>query len=118
MLRQNTVNFGERPCHMTTSQYRECPGCGARLPVSDDAFADERYNASPECWQLYGEMTAYTMTRGYADFIHQLAIDAYALQHVGKHVRPIGNFFPLVTLYAAVEKGYTGRQAQHLHMLL
>ena len=103
---------------MVAQQYSICPGCGARLSVSDDAFADARYNASPECWQLYGEMTAYTVTRGYETFIHQLAIDAYAAQHFGKNVRPIGNFFPLITLCVAAEKGYTGRQAQHLHMLL
>lgn len=102
---------------MAMLQYRDCPGCGVRLLVSD-AFPDDRFNASPECWQLYGEMTAYTLTRGYEAFIHQVAIDAYAAQHFGKNVRPIGNFFPLITLYLVCEKGYTGRQAQHMHGLL
>jgi Family of unknown function (DUF5946) len=99
---------------MVTPQYRDCPGCGVRLPVSSETYPDGRYNASAECWQLYGELTAYTVTRGYETFIHQLAIDAYAAQHVGKNVRPIGVAFALITLYLACEKGYNGRQAQHM----
>lgn len=102
---------------MAALQYRECPGCGVRLPISD-AFADERYNASAECWQLYGELTAYTLSRGYGDFIHQLLVDAYGAQHVGKQTKPIGITFALIGLYLTYERGYTGRQVQHMHMLL
>ncbi len=45
-----------------TLMYRVCPGCGVRLPASD-AQPDGRYNASAECWQLYLELTAYTLAR-------------------------------------------------------
>jgi hypothetical protein len=102
---------------MTTPQYRACPGCGVRLPVSE-AAPDSRYNASAECWQLYGELAAYTVTRGYVEFIHQLVVDAYAAQHAGEDARPIGVAFALIGLYLACERGYTGRQVQHMHMLL
>lgn len=102
---------------MVTPAYSTCPGCGVRLPVSG-AYADERYNASAECWQLYGELTAYTVTRGYGDFIHQLAVDAYGAQHAREDSRPIGLAFALFGLYFAFEKGYSGRQVQHMHMLL
>lgn len=100
--------------------YRECPGCGVRLPISEDAFGDERYNASAECWQLYGELSAYTAERGYSSgaFIHQLAVDAYGAQHAGASGRPIGLAFALIGLYLACERGYSGKQVQHTHTLL
>jgi hypothetical protein len=102
---------------MTTPSYRTCPGCGVCLPVSE-AYADERYNASAECLQLYGELSAYTLTRGYTDFIHQLAVDAYAAQHSGAGMRPITTTFALVGLYLAYERGYSGRQVQDAHRRL
>ena len=102
---------------MPAPLYHDCPGCGVRLPATE-AQPDTRYNASAECWQLYGELTAYTVTRGYVGFIHQLAVDVYGAQHVGENARPIGVAFALIGLYLACEKGYSGRQVQHLHMLL
>lgn len=101
-------------------QYRACPGCGARLPLSEEAFGDERYNASPECWQLYGELTAYTVEQGYrsGDFIHQLAVDAYGAQHARESGRPIGLAFALIGLYLACERGFSGAQVQHMHLQL
>lgn len=102
---------------MTTPQYRDCPACGLSLPRSETA-PDTRYNASPECWQLYGELTAYTVTRGDLEFIHQHLVDAYAAQHVRDDGRPISAAFALIGLYLACERGYTGKQVQHMHMLL
>ncbi|MDQ6833677.1 MAG: DUF5946 family protein [Chloroflexota bacterium] len=102
---------------MVTPQYRVCPGCAARLPISE-AHADGRYNASPECRERYGELSAYTVTRGGAGFIHQLAVDTYGAQHVGEHVRPITVAFALIGLHLACERGYSGRQVQHMHTLL
>jgi len=102
---------------MVTPRGRECPGCGVRLPLSA-AHPDGRYNASAECWQLYGELCAYTLARGNIEFIHQLAVDAYGAQHAGEHGRPIGVAFALIGLYFACERSYSGRQVQHMHMLL
>lgn len=101
--------------------YSVCPGCGVRLPIIADAQPDARYNASAECWQLYGELTAYTLSRGDWDggtFIHQLAVDAYGAQHVRENSRPIGPAFALIGLYLTCERGYSGRQVQHMHTLL
>lgn len=100
--------------------YRECPGCGVRLPVSEEAFGDERYNASAECWQLYGELSAYTVEQGYSNgaFIHQMAVDAYGAQHAREYGSAIGLAFALIGLYLACERGYSGKQVQHMHMLL
>lgn len=94
-----------------------CPGCGLCLPTSD-ALLDPRVNASPDCWRLYGELTAYTVTRGDATFIHQHLVDAYAAQHAGGSSKPITGAFGLIGLYLACERGYNGRQVQHMHMLL
>lgn len=102
--------------------YTVCPGCGARLPISADAQPDPHYDASAECLQLYGELSAYTVTRGdWADageFIHQMLVDAYGAQHVTDNARPIGPAFALIGLYLTCERGYTGRQVQHMHTLL
>ncbi len=107
---------------MATPEQSLCPGCGVRLPIDADAQPDARYNASAECLRLYGELNAYTLSRGDWDgngvFIHQLAVDAYAAQHVGEHSRPIGPAFALIGLHLTCERGYTGRQVQHMHMLL
>ena len=96
---------------------RMCPGCGLRRPA-DPAAIPSPYDASAECWQLYGELVAYTVTRGDAAFIHQYAVDAYGAQHVGPRARPIGPAFALIGLYYFCERGYTGRQVQRMHMLL
>jgi len=102
---------------MITSLYRDCPGCGVHLPRLE-AHADGRYNASAECWQLYGEVSAYTLTRGGVEFIHQLAVDAYGAQHAGEDVKSITVAFALIGLYLAYERDYPGRQVQRVHMLL
>lgn len=108
--------------HPGKPEYSVCPGCGARLPINADAQPGARYNASAECWALYGELTAYTVARGDWDgageFIHQLAVDAYGAQHVRENARPIGPAFALIGLYLTCERGYTGRQVQHMHTLL
>jgi hypothetical protein len=96
---------------------RACPGCGVRLPVSD-AQPDERFHASAECLQMYAEVSAYTLTHGDSGFIHQLAVDVYRAQHIGERTSPIGVAFALIGLYFACECGYSGRQVQHMHMLL
>lgn len=94
-----------------------CPGCGVRLPA-DPAAIPSPWNASAECWALYGELSAWTVTRERGEFIHQHAVDAYGAQHVGPRSRPIGPAFTLLGLYYACERGYTGLQVQHMHMLL
>ncbi|HEY7127357.1 MAG TPA: DUF5946 family protein [Ktedonobacterales bacterium] len=94
-----------------------CPGCGVALASADHTL-DASYNASAACVQVYGELSAYTLTLGDAGFIHQFIVDTYAAQHVGPAVKPIRTAFSLIGLYLACERGYTGRQVQHAHMLL
>jgi hypothetical protein len=94
-----------------------CPGCGLILPSVEEQL-DDRYNASSACRQLYGELTAYTLSLLDADFIHQIAVDTYTAQHAGAVVKPIALTFALVGLYLAFEHNYTGKQVQKAHMLL
>lgn len=78
----------------------ECPGCGLKLP-NQNLDPDGRYNASGECFALYGELTAYNMMRANLTFIHQLAVDAYGAQHAGSTTKTIRTAFSLIGLCLA-----------------
>lgn len=61
-----------------------CPGCGLELPAEPGAGSHRYFNASPECWGVFGEVLA----EDYGDAMrfaatHQLSVDAYAAQHAG-----------------------------------
>ena len=68
--------------------------------------------------EAYHEVSAYTLTRGDATFIHQHVVDAWAAQQAHAGSKPIGVFFALVGLYLHVERGRTGREVQKAHMAL
>lgn len=95
-----------------------CPGCGASLASSAGQARHDRYNSLPECWELFGELSAYTLSHGDPRFIHQHAVDTWQLQHAMVSKSNIGIAFSLIGLYLALEKGYTGRQVQLAHMEL
>jgi hypothetical protein len=55
-----------------------CPGCGLRLLASGLPW-DPRRNASPECWQVCGEVQGFALNQlELARDLHQLTVDAYA----------------------------------------
>ncbi|HUA82913.1 MAG TPA: DUF5946 family protein [Bryobacteraceae bacterium] len=91
-----------------------CPGCGLELA---NRGAAERMNASQACWELYGELSAYTLARG-REFLHQLGVDAYQAQHAVASASGIGIAFSLIGLCMAVERGASGLQVQRAHMML
>lgn len=99
----------------STNRFVKCPGCGAELPDRQLPMSD-RYRASGECWELYGELTASNMERTDPFFFHQLCVDAYGAQHSGGPVKPVTTVFALVGLHLTVERGFTGRQVQKAHM--
>lgn len=92
-----------------------CPGCGLAIP-DHQCPPPDRFNASGECWQLFSDLSCFTVAGGDAEFIHQHAVDAYEAQHAGGITRNITVAFGLIGLYLALEKGYTGRQVQLAHM--
>ena len=62
------------------------------------------------------ELSAYTLTRGDAAFIHQHVVDAGTAQAATAETKPIAIAFALAGLYLHVEKGFTGRDVQLAHM--
>lgn len=94
-----------------------CPGCGLELP-GEGLVRDARYNASGECRRRFDDLSFWTLARRDAQFVHQYAVDAYAAQHARVSGPTISAAFPLVGLYLAVEKGWSGRQVQRTHQLL
>jgi uncharacterized protein DUF5946 len=65
------------------------------------------------------ELSYYTLAHGDPAFIHQHLVDAYGAQHVRRQSRStIGAAFALAGLYLAVERGFSGRQVQNMHMLM
>jgi len=64
------------------------------------------------------ELTYYTLAHGDRAFIHQHVVDAYGAQHVRSSASTIGAAFTLAGLYLAVERAFTGRQVQNMHMLM
>src|SRR5258708_19251825 len=64
----------------------------------------------------YHEVSAYTLGHGGPAFIHQHAVDSFAAQRAGEGTKPIGLTFALVGLYLHLERGFSGRQVQRVHM--
>lgn len=64
----------------------------------------------------YHELILYTLAHPSPEFIHQYVIDAFAAQHPSKHSKPITLWFALAGLYLHLEKGFTGKQVQMMHI--
>jgi hypothetical protein len=92
-----------------------CPGCGLILP-REHCDPPNHFNASGECWQLFSDLSWYTIAKQDTEFIHQHAVGSYETQHAGEPTRNITVAFGLIGLYLALEKGYTGKQVQRAHM--
>jgi hypothetical protein len=68
--------------------------------------------------ELWDELAFRTLARGDAEFQHQLIVDAFAAQEADENTKPITLVFALVGLYLHVERGFTGKQVQRVHMQL
>ncbi len=67
----------------------------------------------------FNELSFYTL--GHPDmiyFIHQHCVDAFQAQTADQNTKPIGLIFSLIGLYLFIEKGYSGRQVQQVHIKL
>jgi hypothetical protein len=96
-----------------------CPGCGLQLPASGLPW-DPRRNASPECWQLYGEVQGFALEHlKLVRDLHQLTVDAYAAQHAPRQaageVPPISVAYALVGLHLALDRGASGGEVRATH---
>lgn len=83
---------------------RACPGCSLELPVEPAAAYDGYFNASPECWRVFGEVVAteYLLP---AARTHQLTVDAYAAQHAGGPHPDKSVAVHLVGLHLVLQRG-------------
>jgi hypothetical protein len=72
----------------------------------------------PSELDLFHELAFYTLAHGDPAFIHQHAVDAFAVQTADSTTKPIAVVFGLVGLYLHVEKNFTGRHVQKTHMQL
>lgn len=64
----------------------------------------------------FDELALHTLSHPDPAFIHQNAVDAYGAQNADERTKPIAVAFALIGLYLAVEKNFTGRQVQRVHM--
>jgi hypothetical protein len=92
-----------------------CPGCGLARPASGAAL-NRKVNASPECWQVYGEVTGFELDHLVElGKLHQLTVDTYGAQHGGGQSSGLGLAYSLVGLFLALERGAGGDQVRALH---
>ena len=69
---------------MTVLQETVCPGCGLKMPAGQTTTFRSYYRTNAECWDLYTEVlgTEYSNAILFGQ-VHQLTVDAYAVQHAG-----------------------------------
>jgi uncharacterized protein DUF5946 len=96
-----------------------CPGCAVVLP--EVAGPSHPYmHASPACWATYGEVLARSYQDPQLRHVHQLLVDAYAVQHPGvpsrRAARSVG--IHLMTLCLVLERGADPREGPRLHKLM
>lgn len=68
--------------------------------------------------KAYEKLQYYTLEHRGSGFIHQHIVDAWAAQHADEQSKPIGLIFALVGLYLHLERGFSGRQVQKVHIKL
>jgi len=83
--------------------------------MSEDSRSDDSRGDS-DVLSAYDELHAYTLGR--PGFILQHVVDAHGAQSADEHGKPIRLVFSLVGLYLRVEKGFSGRAVQRVHMQL
>jgi len=92
------------------------PGCGAQLSPNVSPRVEHSLNASPACYALDMEVTAFELRHGWlVGRCHQMTVDAYGAQHAGQTTRPIRVAYSLVGLHLALDRGLTGIQVRDAH---
>ncbi|MFI7610257.1 DUF5946 family protein [Nonomuraea terrae] len=110
----SATRFGDQEHNL--NRMSVCPGCRLELPDERRTSNETRYNASPECLRLSGEVAAFNHAHPARLAIwHQTCVDAYGAQHVSAGTKPIAVAFALNGLYLVFERGFTGLQARNAH---
>ncbi len=97
---------------MTPPRETTCPGCGARLPESDRPANVRYFNASRECWIEYADVLgAEYANPALFGAVHQLTVDAYAVQHAGGPHPDKSVVVHLCGLHLVLDRGVCSSQA-------
>jgi hypothetical protein len=64
----------------------------------------------------YNLLSYYTLGHEDPSFIHQHIVDAFAAQMADEHTKPVKITFALAGLYLYIEKKFSGKQVQRMHM--
>ena len=72
----------------------------------------------PSEQELFDELSFYTLAHGDPAFLHENSADAWRAQHVDETTKPMAVIFAVMGLYLYLEKGFTGKQVQRVHMQL
>ena len=76
------------------------------MPRRPNASNDSYYNASPECWSVYTEVLGAEYSHAVIfGQVHQLTVDAYAVQHAGGRHPDKSVDIHLAGLYLTLVKG-------------
>lgn len=89
------------------------------MPPSEMAVYDGYYNTSPECWSVYSEVLSkeYSNAVLYGQ-VHQLTVDAYAVQHAGGSHPDKSVGIHLAGLYLILEQEVSPPDVPSLHKRL
>lgn len=76
------------------------------MPPRNTTTSDCYYNTSTECWDLYTEVLGTEYSNAFLfGQVHQMTVDAYAVQHAGGPHPDKSLDVHLYGLYLALEKG-------------
>ncbi len=92
---------------MLTGRSGRSPGSAGKTTLAGCAVTSQ---------DAYQELCCYTLTHWDPSFIHQHVVDAFAAQQADEQTKPIKVTFALVGLYLYVEKHFSGKQVQSVHM--
>lgn len=67
---------------------------------------------------MFHELSCYTSSHRDPEFIHQYAVDAFALETADEESKNIKVAFALIGLYLHIEKNFTGKEVQNAHVTL
>jgi hypothetical protein len=100
------------------ARWSSCPGCDLRLPDANGEV-DPRKGSSAACWILYGEVEGYELSHvARLGRCHQLLVDTYGAQHVGRETPAIRAAFCLIGLRLVLVDGWSGIAVRDAHQEL
>jgi len=82
-----------------------CPGCGLEMPSGGREYT-RKFHASAECWSVFEQVLAAEFGNAVLfGQVHQMTVDAYAVQHAGGNHPDKSVCVHLAGLCLMLEKG-------------